>query len=196
MWDAIGIIGLLTTIVALIGMVVVAIRRTGTWKKWLAGAGVAFVVSMVGAVNAQHTTKSENQQTSTSQQQLVNDPEPKIQQDESKQDSADMSESNNNAPATSNIQNEVPIAPAQKMTTNNDNKITKAEFDQIRGGMSYEEVKYIIGGEGEILSESGNPGDQFYTVMYSYKGKGSLGANANFMFQDGQLQNKAQFGLK
>jgi len=74
--------------------------------------------------------------------------------------------------------------------------ISKAEFDQIKSGMSYEEVKAIIGGEGEVMSESGNPGDQFYTVAYMYKGKGDLGANANFMFQTDKLQNKAQFGLK
>ena len=108
----------------------------------------------------------------------------------------DKSESNNNnIPATSNTQTEAPTSSVQQYPAN-DNKISKAEFDQIRNGMSYEEVKYIIGGEGEMLSESGNPGDQFYTVMYSYKGKGGLGANANFMFQNGQLQNKSQIGLR
>jgi hypothetical protein len=29
-----------------------------------------------------------------------------------------------------------------------------------------------------------------------WKGEGSSGANANFMFQGGKLNNKAQFGLK
>lgn len=74
--------------------------------------------------------------------------------------------------------------------------VTKAEFDKISNGMTYEEVTAIIGGEGNMLSETGEKGTDFYTVMYDYKGEGDLGANANFMFQDGKLQNKSQFGLK
>ncbi len=62
--------------------------------------------------------------------------------------------------------------------------------------MTYEEVAANIGGEGNLLSESGEKGTDFYTVMYDYKGEGDFGANANFMFQGGKLQNKAQFGLK
>lgn len=80
--------------------------------------------------------------------------------------------------------------PANKPSVN------MAEFEQIKSGMTYEEVKNIIGGPGQVLSESGNPGEQFHTVMYQYEGEGSLGANANFMFQGGKLVNKAQFGLK
>jgi len=72
----------------------------------------------------------------------------------------------------------------------------KAEFDQLKSGMSYKECTAIIGGPGEVVSESGSPGDQFYTVMYQYKGEGELGANANLMFQGDKLANKAQMGLK
>lgn len=74
--------------------------------------------------------------------------------------------------------------------------VTKAEFDKVSNGMTYEEVTAIIDGEGNMLSETGEKGTQYYTVMYDYKGEGDLGANANFMFQDGKLQNKSQFGLK
>lgn len=73
-------------------------------------------------------------------------------------------------------------------------KITKEMFDQIQNGMTYEEIVEIIGGEGELLSETGEKGTQFYTVMYSYQGSG-LGANATFMFQANKLENKAQMGL-
>ena len=75
-------------------------------------------------------------------------------------------------------------------------KITKAAFDKIKNGMSYEEVTAIIGYEGELISESGEKGDPAHTVMYQYYGSGSLGANANIMFQGDQLVNKAQMGLK
>lgn len=78
----------------------------------------------------------------------------------------------------------------------NEPTISKAEFDQIKNGMSYEEVTAIIGGPGEVLSETGSEGEQFHTVMYMYEGEGKLGANANMMFQEGKLISKAQFGLE
>jgi hypothetical protein len=81
-------------------------------------------------------------------------------------------------------------APKNKET------ISKAEFDTIKNGMSYEEVTQIIGGPGELLSESGNKGEALHTVMYMYTGEGGLGANANMMFQGNKLMNKAQLGLK
>lgn len=74
-------------------------------------------------------------------------------------------------------------------------KITKAEFEAIESGMTYDEVVEIIGGPGEVMSESGNEGEAAHTVMYSWDGVGQLGANANATFQGGELINKAQFGL-
>lgn len=73
---------------------------------------------------------------------------------------------------------------------------TMAEFTQLKDGMTYEEATAIIGGPGEVLSESGSPGEALHTIMYSYKGESGLGANANIMFQGNKLNNKAQFGLK
>jgi hypothetical protein len=77
----------------------------------------------------------------------------------------------------------------------NKKSMSKAEFDQIQNGMTYEEVTAIIGGPGEVVSEVGDKGSDFYTVMYKYDGEGSLGANANLMFQGGKLNAKSQFGL-
>ncbi|ELK39938.1 lipoprotein [Brevibacillus agri] len=74
-------------------------------------------------------------------------------------------------------------------------KITKAAFDQIENGMTYDEVKNIIGGEGELLSEAGNKGEQFHAVVYMYEGE-AAGSNASFTFLDGKLQVKGQYGLK
>ncbi|APC42738.1 hypothetical protein A7L45_16230 [Clostridium estertheticum subsp. estertheticum] len=74
--------------------------------------------------------------------------------------------------------------------------MTKAKFTEIQNGMNYEEVTKIIGGPGEVLSESGTKGDAYYTVMYQYEGIGSMGANSNLMFQGNKLMNKAQLGLK
>jgi hypothetical protein len=74
-------------------------------------------------------------------------------------------------------------------------KITKAQFDKVQTGMTYEEVVKILGGPGELMSEAGEKGTPYYTVMYQYEGNG-LGANANFTFQGGKLEAKAQFGLE
>jgi len=88
-------------------------------------------------------------------------------------------------------------APAPKPApVTNKQTMTKAEFDQLKSGMTYEEATKIIGGPGEVMSESGSPGEDAHTVMYTYKGEGSLGANANVMFQGNKLMNKAQMGLK
>ncbi|MCL6574029.1 MAG: hypothetical protein K6T88_20480 [Bacillus sp. (in: Bacteria)] len=62
--------------------------------------------------------------------------------------------------------------------------------------MTYEEVQKIIGGEGEVTSESGEKGTDMHTIMITYTGEDGLGSNANFMFQGNKLQNKAQFGLE
>jgi hypothetical protein len=74
--------------------------------------------------------------------------------------------------------------------------VTKAKFDKIKNGMKREEVEKIIGGPGEVLSESGSEGDQFHAVIIMYEGEGGFGANANFTFMNGKLENKAQIGLK
>ncbi|MFT2139067.1 hypothetical protein [Bacillus cereus] len=74
--------------------------------------------------------------------------------------------------------------------------LTKGKFERIQNGMTYEQVQEIIGTDGEMMSEGGEKGTEYYTVMYMWKGEGSPGANANFMFQGGKLTNKAQFGLK
>ncbi|HHY2677468.1 DUF3862 domain-containing protein [Bacillus cereus] len=86
--------------------------------------------------------------------------------------------------------------PKKEEAPKNKPGISKAEFDQIQNGMSYDEVKAIIGSDGEVLSETGQAGDQFHTIMYKWDGEKGFGANANFMFQEGKLQNKSQFGLK
>jgi hypothetical protein len=74
--------------------------------------------------------------------------------------------------------------------------ISKAEFEKIQTGMTYEEVVKIIGTEGELMSEVGEKGTEYYTVMYSWDGEKGFGANANATFQGGKMMSKAQFGLE
>ena len=61
---------------------------------------------------------------------------------------------------------------------NSEGSISKAQFDQLTIGMSYSEATEILGTSGELLSESGVAGGtglDIHTVMYAYKGKGTLG---------------------
>ena len=76
----------------------------------------------------------------------------------------------------------------------NSPKISKAEFEAIQTGMTYEEVVSIIGGEGQLSSQVNVAG--YNTKMYMWEGEGSIGANANATFQNNSLASKAQFGLK
>jgi hypothetical protein len=69
--------------------------------------------------------------------------------------------------------------------------VTKAEFDRIKEGMSYDEVVKVIGAPGEQLSSNDLAGIK--TVMYSWAN--SSGSNMNAMFQNDKLIQKAQFGL-
>ncbi|MDZ4632287.1 DUF3862 domain-containing protein [Bacillus cereus] len=79
-------------------------------------------------------------------------------------------------------------------TSSNEKTMTKAEFEQIQNGMTYEEVVKIIGSDGELQSES-TVGD-YTSKLYTWKGEGGLGANANITFQNNEVQAKSQFGLK
>ncbi len=72
--------------------------------------------------------------------------------------------------------------------------ITMDEFDEIEDGMSYEEVCDIVGSEGELSSESTVA--DYTCSMYSWEGKGSVGANAIITFSNGKVSGKSQSGLK
>lgn len=87
-------------------------------------------------------------------------------------------------------------APAEEVEEDA-GKMTKDKFDQIQNGMTYEEVVAIVGGEGNLLSEVGAEGEEFYTVMYEWEGA-SFASNANVTFQGSPavVEMKAQFGLE
>ena len=74
-----------------------------------------------------------------------------------------------------------------------DKYITLSEFNQIENGMSYEQVKEIIGSEGTVMSET-NVGDA-HSIIYYWYGKDEI-SNANFSFTNNELINKTQIGLK
>jgi len=75
-------------------------------------------------------------------------------------------------------------------------------LNKSKNGMTYEQVTKIIGSPGEIVVETGIPGDKFYTVTYQFKGETEFfdmfsgSANAQLMFQSGKLITKSQMRMK
>lgn len=92
----------------------------------------------------------------------------------------------NTTPAPTNVQ--------PKEEPKNKPTITLAEFQQVKNGMTYEEVVKIIGGQGTLQSEAGD--GKYKIEMYSWDGEGGFGANANVTFQGGKVTAKAQIGLQ
>lgn len=80
--------------------------------------------------------------------------------------------------------------------SNTSGTMTKAEFEQLKNGMSYDEVVAIVGGPGELISEGGSQGDAVHVELYMWEGEGGIGANANIAFVGGKLHTKTQMGLK
>ena len=79
----------------------------------------------------------------------------------------------------------------------NNPKISLAEFDSIEYGMTYLQVCGIIGSRGELLQEADSEnGGEHVIKLFKWEGEGEPGANANVMFQDGEVISKAQYGLK
>jgi len=70
--------------------------------------------------------------------------------------------------------------------------INQAKFNKINTGMSYAEVKGVIGSDGEMTSES----EIFNTKLASYRWKGKKFSNIRASFKNDKLTNKYQSGLK
>jgi len=94
------------------------------------------------------------------------------------------------------------VTPQYPLSSKNQPEMSMDEFEQIKNGMTYEQVSAIVGSTGEIVVETGTPGNQFYTVTYQFKGEGSIlgsmwgNPNAQLMFQGGKVTTKTQIGLK
>lgn len=72
--------------------------------------------------------------------------------------------------------------------------ITKDEFNQIETGMTYDEVKEIIGSDGSLTSSVSM--NNTTVEIYTWYGNGTAGSNANVTFTDNSVTGKAQAGLK
>ena len=75
-------------------------------------------------------------------------------------------------------------------------QMTLDKYNQIEYGMSYQQVKEIVGVDGIILEEIGNRGHEDYTVIYIWKGRNSKDAKAEFTFTDNKMLARTQVGLE
>ncbi len=89
------------------------------------------------------------------------------------------------------IQNDEVVAKAQVGLGNMDSGITLEKYNQATEGMTYDEVKAILG-EGQLTSQTKIM--DMESVMYTWINKD--GSNANFTFSDDKLEIKAQFNLE
>lgn len=71
-------------------------------------------------------------------------------------------------------------------------EITMDMYNQIETGMTYDEVVAIIGGEGELQSDTSVAG--ISSQLYSWPGS-SLGSSCSITFNDGKVSSKSQYGL-
>lgn len=92
---------------------------------------------------------------------------------------------------TVTIQGGVVTAKAQAFLQDPSAKITMDLYNKIENGMTYEQVKGILG-EGELTSETKIMDSD--SKMYSYINKD--GTNATFTFTNDSMNLKAQFNLK
>ena len=92
---------------------------------------------------------------------------------------------------TITIQNDEVTAKAQAGLGNKDAGITLDKYNQVTEGMTYDEVKAILG-EGQLTSQIKIMDTE--SLIYSWINKD--GSNANFTFSSNKLDMKAQFNLK
>lgn len=66
----------------------------------------------------------------------------------------------------------------------NDAHISIDEYEKIKTGMSYDQVKEIVGSDGENIFESGDKGTDNYQISYMWRGKDGGEATISFSGKD------------
>lgn len=87
----------------------------------------------------------------------------------------------NNPPSSATGQNKPESqATISRQTSDSDGGITKDAYDKIKTGMTYNEVKKIVGSEGKNIFESGDKGTDSYQISYMWMGKNGGEATIGF----------------
>lgn len=76
-------------------------------------------------------------------------------------------------------------------------EITMNEFNMIEIGMTYNQVKEIVGGDGELMSHVDlGLGSEYVAKTYVWQGYGTTIGNAVIGFSGGKVDSMAQVGLE
>lgn len=71
-------------------------------------------------------------------------------------------------------------------------KATMDKYNQVETGMTYDEVVAIMGGDGELSSDTEIAGVS--SKLYMWDGE-NIASNCSITFSDGKVSSKSQFGL-
>ncbi|TGE32571.1 DUF3862 domain-containing protein [Desulfosporosinus sp. Sb-LF] len=74
--------------------------------------------------------------------------------------------------------------------------ISKAKYNQLKYGDTYEKVKGLLGGTGEVVTESGIKGSKDYTATYLCHVKSPSAGEVFLAFKDNKLVNKMEVNLQ
>ena len=76
--------------------------------------------------------------------------------------------------------------------------VSADQFARLQPGMTYRDAISVIGCSGEMLSENEIDNHHFSQSpsMYGWRGRGSVAANMNVIFQNGRIVMKSQYGLR
>mgnify|MGYP000943460602 CR=1 FL=1 len=84
-----------------------------------------------------------------------------------------------------------------EQSSESDGRIAKEAYDKIKTGMTYDEVKAIIGSDGQNIFESGDKGTDSYSISYMWIGESGGEATIGFTGKDKlTVLMKSQSGLK
>jgi len=105
------------------------------------------------------------------------------------------SDSNTTPPSTGqNVSQSGKTTTPTKVVGKANTAISKIEYNKLQYGSTYEKVKALLGGTGEVLTESGTKGNKGYTVTYHLKSSAS--GEVFLAFKDNILVNKMEVNLQ
>lgn len=84
------------------------------------------------------------------------------------------------------------MASLRNLVEPNGKDVSMAQFEKIEAGMSYDDVKGILGRDGLLMSEVSLMGHDSKIFVWMNK----AGANMNISFSNGNVDSKTQTGLK
>lgn|GEM_PF-1726611 len=105
-------------------------------------------------------------------------------------------DTNNKVPTSNlNVSQSVKTTPKTN-EKNNTQTISKAKYNQLKYGDTYEKIKSLLGGTGEVVTESGKKGSKDYTVTYLCHVKSPSSGEVFLAFKDNILVNKMEVNLQ